>query len=97
MEYLDHGKDAFRTIFTHIRDHPDQSCLIHCSAGKDRTGVAIALILATAGVETSTIQQEYRLSEEGLKPMKGSVVRYLTEKSGSEWTDQQVTSLLGLR
>ncbi|KAF6220776.1 hypothetical protein HO133_002456 [Letharia lupina] len=97
VEYLDNGKDAFGTIFTHIRDHSDQNCLIHCSAGKDRTGVAIALILATAGVETSTIQQEYRLSEEGLKPMKESVVRYLTEKSGSEWTDQQVTSLLGLR
>lgn len=97
MELLDNGKDAFRAIFAHIRDRSSESCLIHCSAGKDRTGVAVALILAIAGVDHSTIKSEYMLTEEGLKPMKASVVVYLSKKSGSEWTNERVSSLLDLR
>ncbi len=97
MDHLDNGEVAFRAIFTHLRDKPSEGCLIHCSAGKDRTGVAVALILAVAGVDHSTIEHEYMLTEEGLKPMKQSVIRYLSEKSGSEWTDERVSSLLGVR
>ena len=36
--------------------------IIGCAAGKDRTGVAIALLLALAGVETPTIVDDYALS-----------------------------------
>ncbi|MYM61827.1 tyrosine-protein phosphatase [Pseudomaricurvus sp. HS19] len=36
--------------------------LIHCSGGKDRTGVACALILALLGVEQETIVEDYMLS-----------------------------------
>ena len=33
--------------------------LFHCTAGKDRTGFAAALILAALGVDRATIQQDY--------------------------------------
>ncbi len=36
--------------------------LIHCTAGKDRTGVAAALLLATLGVDDTTILDDYELS-----------------------------------
>ena len=36
--------------------------LIHCSAGKDRTGVAIALLLLTVGVDPSVIESDYQLT-----------------------------------
>ncbi|WP_216894901.1 tyrosine-protein phosphatase [Nocardia alni] len=36
--------------------------LIHCTAGKDRTGVAAALLLATLGVDDATILDDYELS-----------------------------------
>lgn len=91
------GGPAFRSIFVHIRDKPTQACLIHCSAGKDRTGVAAALILALAGVDDATITSEYQLTEEGLKAMRPSVIKYLNEKSGPEWTEKQVSKLLDIR
>lgn len=36
--------------------------LIHCAAGKDRTGVAIALVLSVAGVPAEEIAREYGLN-----------------------------------
>ncbi len=36
--------------------------VVHCLAGKDRTGVVIALVLALLGVDDETIAQDYALS-----------------------------------
>lgn len=38
--------------------------LIHCSAGKDRTGVAVALLLDLLGVEREAILRDYTLTAE---------------------------------
>jgi protein-tyrosine phosphatase len=38
--------------------------LVHCTAGKDRTGVAIALLLASIGVPRSAIDRDYSLTEQ---------------------------------
>lgn len=37
--------------------------LIHCAAGKDRTGIAVALLLDLLGIEREQIFQDYELSE----------------------------------
>jgi len=37
----------------------DSTMLFHCSAGKDRTGIAAALILYTLGVDEQTILNDY--------------------------------------
>jgi protein-tyrosine phosphatase len=42
--------------------------LIHCSAGKDRTGIVIALILAAIGVPDNVIAADYALSGTGSRP-----------------------------
>ena len=42
--------------------------LLHCTAGKDRSGVASALILAALGVSRETIVQDYVLTDQLLKP-----------------------------
>lgn len=36
--------------------------IVHCSAGKDRTGVAIALVLESLGVPRETILEDYMLT-----------------------------------
>lgn len=41
---------------------PDQSVLFHCAAGKDRTGVAGALIMTALDVPRETIMQDYLLT-----------------------------------
>ena len=40
--------------------------MFHCSAGKDRTGVLAALILAFLGVPDETIVEDYHLSGEAM-------------------------------
>lgn len=40
--------------------------LFHCAAGKDRTGIAAALLLAALGVDREIIFQDYLLSNPGL-------------------------------
>jgi protein-tyrosine phosphatase len=44
--------------------------LFHCAAGKDRTGVAAALLLELAGVPDQTIVDDYTLSEALLSPLR---------------------------
>jgi protein-tyrosine phosphatase len=42
--------------------HSEGATIVHCTAGKDRTGVVIALALADAGVERSAIVADYAAS-----------------------------------
>ncbi|EGO24938.1 hypothetical protein SERLADRAFT_468926, partial [Serpula lacrymans var. lacrymans S7.9] len=44
-ETLQTNGEGFKRLFTHLRDNPNKPVLVHCSAGKDRTGLAIALLL----------------------------------------------------
>ncbi len=40
----------------------DGATIVHCMAGKDRTGVAIALVLAALGVRREAIIEDYVLT-----------------------------------
>ena len=43
--------------------------VIHCAAGKDRTEIIIALLLAIANVPVATIAEDYALSEKYCSPL----------------------------
>ena len=43
--------------------------MIHCGAGRDRTGLVSALLLALAGVEPAAIAEDYTLSTARLRPL----------------------------
>lgn len=42
--------------------------LVHCTVGKDRTGVTVALILAAAGVDIDAVVEDYARTESMLPP-----------------------------
>ncbi|MFD1441639.1 tyrosine-protein phosphatase [Lacticaseibacillus hegangensis] len=67
-----HAKSAYQDMFTLLLNHTDddQSVLIHCTAGKDRTGVAAMLVEAALGVPEETIQADYLLSNVSLECSK---------------------------
>jgi protein-tyrosine phosphatase len=45
-----------------IADAPSAPILVHCQAGKDRTGVVVALVLRLAGVGIDDIADDYAIS-----------------------------------
>lgn len=49
-----------------VADAAPGGVLIHCHAGKDRTGISIALTLAAVGVADDDIADDYALSEANL-------------------------------
>lgn len=53
--------DAYKKMFSLLLEEK-VPLLFHCSAGKDRTGVAAYLILKTLGVDEKTIMQDYLAS-----------------------------------
>lgn len=57
--------------FTHLFErllHNDAPLLLNCTAGKDRTGVASALILSVLGVPRETVIADYALSQKFVPP-----------------------------
>src|SRR6202140_2533901 len=59
--YVRQNTVSFRTLFAHLLE--DRAPLvIHCTAGKDRTGFACALILHALGVPDELIAEDYLLT-----------------------------------
>jgi protein-tyrosine phosphatase len=64
--YVRHNTHTFRTLFGHLLE--DRAPLvIHCTAGKDRTGFASALILHALGVADEVIAEDYLLTNRHYK------------------------------
>lgn len=62
LEMLDHGADAIAAAVAILGAPGRLPAVFHCAAGKDRTGVLAALVLAVAGVADETIAADYALS-----------------------------------
>jgi protein-tyrosine phosphatase len=56
----------YRAMFEQILRSDAAPILIHCTGGKDRTGIAAALILAALDVPRETIMQDFMLTNEAL-------------------------------
>jgi len=55
------ARAAFARLFRELADS-DGGAVFHCTAGKDRTGWAAALLLHLAGVDDATILEDYLLT-----------------------------------
>ncbi len=72
MQFLtDHYRDyprrcapGFRTLFATLSDGTHRPLVFHCTAGKDRTGFASALLLTLLGVPWETVMDDYLRTNE---------------------------------
>ena len=53
---------TFGQLLTGLAEPDGLPALVHCTGGKDRTGVAAALLLSVLGVDEATILDDYELS-----------------------------------
>lgn len=72
------GDQPFALILRHLAaPQPPAPLLVHCTAGKDRTGVLVALVLSLCGVGDDAVAHEYSLTDLGLKERKEEFVAHL--------------------
>ncbi|KAL6705674.1 hypothetical protein ACN47E_006463 [Coniothyrium glycines] len=85
-EILRDGGAAYRAILLHLArgggGGSGGGILVHCTAGKDRTGLLFALLFAFLGVAPARIADEYHLSEHGLLRVRDDVVARLLQSPG---------------
>lgn len=51
----------------------------HCTAGKDRTGVGVALTLFALGADEATVMEDYLQTEQGLAPYREKLIASMGE------------------
>jgi protein-tyrosine phosphatase len=69
--YLGYLRDRPDSIVAALRDvaDSDAATIVHCAAGKDRTGVVCALALASVGVAREAIVADYVATGDRLAPL----------------------------
>ncbi|MFD2420790.1 tyrosine-protein phosphatase [Amycolatopsis pigmentata] len=60
---LDDNQRQITDVFILLSDAPPGPLAVHCGAGRDRTGVLVALALSIAGVPPASIALDYALTE----------------------------------
>lgn len=58
-------QDIFRDTLSHMAETGD-AILVHCAAGKDRTGTLVALIQGLLGVPAENIREDYLLTNKAV-------------------------------
>lgn len=72
-DIIDFCKPQLLIIFKIILAYAHEPMLIHCSHGKDRTGITIALLLSVLGVSKEDIVADYANSAKMLLPFQNQI------------------------
>ena len=62
LGYLDFGPESWRRMFELFAQASRHPIVLHCTAGKDRTGVSTAFLLSVLGVDRALIEADYILT-----------------------------------
>jgi protein-tyrosine phosphatase len=63
LNMLDGAEACINQIFTLLATVETLPAVVHCAAGKDRTGITVAVILRALGVDDQTILDDYALTD----------------------------------
>lgn len=72
--FVEECQEQYKGFFAVLQNEASAPLLFHCSAGKDRAGLASALFLASLGVDRETILADYMLSAEYVKDKYAAAV-----------------------
>jgi protein-tyrosine phosphatase len=77
---LSGARRAVRQIITMLAD--ERPVLVHCFAGKDRTGFAVAVALEAAGVSAEDILADYLRSNDAVGPLREAILTTMGSREG---------------
>ncbi|KAF7930120.1 hypothetical protein EAE99_004313 [Botrytis elliptica] len=81
-------KNGIRKVFGKVGDIKGGNILFHCTAGKVRTGVVAALILAFFGASKEEITLDYALTRIGTEPHRESLLQEMSKWVGEKDLEQ---------
>jgi len=93
-DILLNAPQAYGKILRHLAQDKPSPCLIHCTAGKDRTGVLVALLLMLAGAPSDEISNEYALTDLGLAPLRALFIERLLKNPALEGNAEGVSNMV---
>ena len=91
------GIAMFRGFFRDLLDADGGAVLCHCSRGKDRTGNAMALLLAVLGVDRRTIIEDYCLTNDYYSDEIDDLYERALSITGNKVIAADVSSAVGTR
>ncbi len=71
LEFLERFPDGFAQAVAAVAGAGEGGVLVHCMAGKDRTGLVSALLLRLTGVPVADVAADYAVSERNLEAYSG--------------------------
>ncbi|HUR76568.1 MAG TPA: tyrosine-protein phosphatase [Acidimicrobiales bacterium] len=83
VRLITHLAPELRRIVELAANASELPLLFHCAAGKDRTGIAAALLLGLLGVDEETILDDYELTNEHFVPRRYALLEPLVLKHGA--------------
>ncbi|MGX5696347.1 tyrosine-protein phosphatase [Agromyces soli] len=95
---LQHGGSSFTQVARLIaasHDDAPTAVLVHCTAGKDRTGVATALMLDAVGVERDAVVADYAASQANLSGAWADGMLHMVASFGIPMTPELETLVTG--
>jgi protein-tyrosine phosphatase len=84
VDFLDTRAPAFGRAVGYIADPDNLPTLIHCHAGKDRTGIVVAILLELVGVPRPLIIDDYELTT-SCRAYRRAEVEGTLRDLGTEW------------
>lgn len=87
-------QDAYRKLFLLLAEH-NEGVLIHCAAGKDRTGFGAALILSALGVPEEMLLHDYLLTQKYFPIARE--IKVVRKKYGLDLPDAVMRPMLEVR
>ncbi|KAF1354949.1 protein-tyrosine phosphatase-like protein [Delphinella strobiligena] len=96
-EMLVKGVTAYRTILSHLAQENPEPCIVHCTAGKDRTGVLVALLYLLCNVPSPIVAEEYSLTDRGLAHLKPLFTERLLRNPALAGDEEGVKSMISSR
>lgn len=82
--FVRHHTHRFAEFFQHLLAS-DEPTVFHCTAGKDRTGFAAALVLHALGATREEVMRDYLLTNERLRPPAGAWRQLPPEAAAVLW------------
>lgn len=75
LNFTEDGRDGLLASLQLIADPERAPVIVHCMAGKDRTGTVCALTLSLLGVSDEDIAADYALTTDAMQPLTAYLLR----------------------